>query len=218
MVKLFMVDTDSIILPGVYREVLSTEEQEKANSFAFDWLKKRYLVGRYLLRQQIGAMLNLDPGSLCFEQDLYGKWRLCGIHSLHFNLSYTGTVLLIGLADFPLGIDIERIKDDFAYQDIVAHYFSPREAAFIDSSDDSSDAFFLLWTRKEAILKAIGIGLVDDLHAVPALQSITTNNKGSIQLHTGTWQVNSYSLDGNFRISVACGISGFEVDFSFLGG
>ncbi|MCC5937071.1 MAG: 4'-phosphopantetheinyl transferase superfamily protein [Lunatimonas sp.] len=216
-VKLFMVDTEVVPLPINYLDVVSVEERKKANSYAFDWLVKRHLMGRFFLRQVLGAALNLDPGSLCFERDHHGKLGLCGNQRVNFNLSYSGRVVLIALADFPIGVDIERINPTFAYQDIVGHYFSPEESRYISNARDSADAFFLLWTRKEAVLKAVGIGLVDDLHTVPSIRTSHVRDMGSKRLSSGTWQVNSYTFAGRFRISIACPTACYGVDFSFLG-
>jgi len=216
-IKLFLVDTDAVPVPARYREVLSTEELERANAYAFDWLKKRYLMGRFFLRQVIGTTLDLDPGGLEFERDSYGKLSICGKYVPHINLSYTGAAVLIALADYPVGVDIERINPTFVYQDIIDHYFSPEEADFISTANDPADAFFLLWTRKEAVLKAVGTGLVDDLHAVPSLQNGSICRLGTKLLSSGIWQVNSYYVATDYRISVACPISCFEVDFSVLG-
>lgn len=217
-VKLFMVDTEVVSFPINYLDVVSAEERERARSYAFNWLGKRHLMGRFFLRQVLGATLNSDPSSVCFERDRHGKLSLCDNHRVHVNLSYTGRVVLIALADFPIGVDLELLNPDFAYQDIVGHYFSPEESRYISNARDSADAFFLLWTRKEAVLKAVGIGLVDDLHTVPSIHSCEVCDLGSKRVLSGIWQVNSYTFDGRFRISIACPMARYGVDFSVLGG
>jgi 4'-phosphopantetheinyl transferase len=68
-----------------------------------------------------------------------------------------------------LGVDIERIKHQFGYRDIAAQYFSAPEVAFINGAEMPTEAFFLLWTRKEALLKACGTGIDDNLPQMPAL-------------------------------------------------
>ncbi|MEA2842762.1 MAG: 4-phosphopantetheinyl transferase, partial [Actinomycetota bacterium] len=64
----------------------------------------------------------------------------------------------------PVGIDVERARDDLPWARLAARYFAPEEAASIDTSD----AFFACWTRKEAVVKATGTGLSQPLRDVVA--------------------------------------------------
>ena len=86
-----------------------------------------------------------------------------------FNLSHSSGNLLIAIGNCEMGVDIEQVNVSFNFSDIISNYFSIPEIAFINNAADAHRAFFLLWTRKEALLKAGGWGIDDDLPAIPAL-------------------------------------------------
>jgi 4'-phosphopantetheinyl transferase len=112
----------------------------------------------------LSAKLNRDPLTLSFAAHPYGKPYLPDAN-LHFNLSHTADLALCVLADRPVGIDVEHLRPIPDWRDLAAMLFSPSEQqALADAPDAQRDATFLsLWTRKEALVKATGIGLTDDL-------------------------------------------------------
>ena len=88
-----------------------------------------------------------------------------------FNVSHTDGLYLIALAKgFEVGIDVERgwTADPGELAALVSRHFSPAERAWWESTveADSMSAFLRIWTRKEAVLKASGVGLVNDLRSV----------------------------------------------------
>ena len=85
---------------------------------------------------------------------------------LSFNLSHTGPLALYAAsADRVLGIDVERVRHDMDHLALGEHFFAPAERAALRSVPPRSraDAFFNCWTRKEAFVKAHGMGLSLDL-------------------------------------------------------
>jgi len=82
---------------------------------------------------------------------------------LHFNLSDTEGYLAIVLSwQAPVGIDIEQIREVEEIDSLIANYFSPEEQAYI-KKEDTLIRFWEIWNRKEAVCKALGIGLQNDL-------------------------------------------------------
>ena len=75
---------------------------------------------------------------------------------VQYNLSDSGDRILIAVSRQAVGIDVEYVKPKFYYDTILPLNFTQEEIDFI-SGGDSSNRFFMLWTRKEAILKATGI-------------------------------------------------------------
>jgi len=66
-----------------------------------------------------------------------------------------------------VGIDLEKLKQKTEIRSVIANYFSKEEQSFIYGSEaEISDRFFLLWTRKEALLKRIGTGIINDLNQI----------------------------------------------------
>lgn len=100
------------------------------------------------------------PPEIDFKKD--GKPFLAGFDNVHFNLSHSGTYAVCAFDETPVGIDIERIRPVKA--GITERFFSVQEQQFSDAcSKDKAKAFFAVWTRKEAFLKAVGKGLRMDL-------------------------------------------------------
>ena len=143
------------------RQVLAPDERLKADRFRFDIHRNRYIVGRYALRQILADRVRANPVDLSFECGEYGKPRL---HSrwphVEFNLAHSEGQAVIVTTDRPaVGVDVEvlRVIDDC--RSLARQVFSEPELAELDRADDSSRAFLNGWTRKEAYVKAIGMGL-----------------------------------------------------------
>jgi 4'-phosphopantetheinyl transferase len=144
-------------------QILSQEEQARAARFHFEADRKRCILGRGALRSLLGHCLGSAADQLHFEYNEFGKPRLAPGHQpLDFNLSHSGDWILIALArGRALGVDVERMRQDFASDEIAARFFSANECRVLASVavEKRCAAFFSCWTRKEAYLKARGDGL-----------------------------------------------------------
>ncbi|MDF7810788.1 4'-phosphopantetheinyl transferase superfamily protein [Hymenobacter sp. YC55] len=77
--------------------------------------------------------------------------------------------MLLAIAPDDIGVDVECVRHDFHFQDVVDFSFSPKEKNFIKESADPTKAFYTLWTRKEALVKATAQGINDDFNYIPSL-------------------------------------------------
>lgn len=118
------------------------------------------------LRKILGRYLNADPNEIEIVRDNMGKPHLGGVHAakLQFNLTHTETKLLIAVAEEPVGVDMESLQRNIDYELILRRYFTESERHdFIESvqaqNTDKREVFIKGWTRKEAVLKAVGTGL-----------------------------------------------------------
>jgi 4'-phosphopantetheinyl transferase len=148
--------------------LLSPDELERAGKFRFPHLRNRYVVARGSLRVLLGRYLERDPAALEFNYSSRGKPDLNGqgMEPLHFNLAHSHDLALIAVTRaVPVGVDVERIRPMRDADRIVERFFSAREAeAFRNVPAAEQDAaFFSLWTRKEAWLKATGDGISESL-------------------------------------------------------
>ncbi len=130
--------------------------------------RTRFAVCHAVLRVLLGGYLGASPSALSFERNAYGKPRLLPAvpASLQFNLSHTTGIGLLAVSnDLALGVDVEEIRP--VEHDIAERYFSVREQADLKrlTGSDWLEGFFHCWTRKEAILKAEGVGLSGKLDA-----------------------------------------------------
>ncbi|WP_245876318.1 4'-phosphopantetheinyl transferase family protein [Tychonema bourrellyi] len=147
------------------QESLSTDELKRAERFYFQKDRAHFIAARGILRKILGCYLNKNPNELRFSYNPYGKPSLVTAvseYKLCFNLSHSHGIALIAVEqNREVGIDIERIRKDFPYQQIAESFFSPFENAVLRSLPEHQQlrAFFTCWTRKEAYIKAVGKGL-----------------------------------------------------------
>ncbi|MGZ4957701.1 MAG: 4'-phosphopantetheinyl transferase family protein [Methylomonas sp.] len=142
-------------------DVMSDSEREKAQAFKLPLMRDRYMAARVLIRQTLACYLQTDPASLQFEAGEYGKPCLTS-GSLHFNISHTGDFLLIAVGDFPdIGVDMESIKPRSSMDSLARRCFSDREFDCWRQlrAEQQLRAFYRLWTKKEAFVKAVGRGI-----------------------------------------------------------
>lgn len=143
-------------------ESLSLAERERAARFVFDRDRRRYLVSHIALRRVLAERTSLPPAALIFRANEFGKPELQHAGAPRFNMSRSGETAVVRVDDrHPVGVDIEALRavDDAA--ELIAHHFTPEEQAeWHDASLQQRARCFLLgWTRKEACVKAIGVGL-----------------------------------------------------------
>lgn len=163
-VHVWRAPLDLPVPPGFDR-ILSEAELQRARRFRFERDYWHFIVAHGLLRVILSRYVNIEPSRLCFCSNLYGKPALVassGQAALRFNLSHSDGLALYAIArDREVGIDLERIQTDFAFEQIGEQFLSPREAAELDALPAClrREALYTWWTRKEAFVKARGQGL-----------------------------------------------------------
>jgi 4'-phosphopantetheinyl transferase len=141
-------------------EILDHREQQRMHRFHFAADRERYAMAHANLRRILGAYLNLAPERLCFRNNQFGKPELAGETSLKFNLSHSKSiaVLAVDLAQ-PVGVDVEDVRP--IEEEVADRHFSATELTGLRGLEGEAwlAGFYRCWTRKEAILKAEGVGL-----------------------------------------------------------
>ncbi len=151
--------------------LLNEPEHKRANSYYQQKDRERFIVSRVALRQLLGKCLNHAPQDIVFSIGNNKKpYIQSATQPIHYNVSHSGNQILIAVSDYEVGIDVEHTQADFDYEEIIPTCFSTLEAAHIRSSNDPRHTFYLLWTRKEALLKATAKGVDDDLISIPSLE------------------------------------------------
>jgi 4'-phosphopantetheinyl transferase len=144
---------------------LSNSEVERAVRFATAQLRSRFAFNRGVLRYILSRYTDETPALLRFASGPHGKPFLpCS--TVNFNVSHSGDYLACAVTrDVPVGIDIERIRDIPELFAIARGHFSPRECEQLEALPASylTRGFFECWTRKEAFVKATGLGLSQGL-------------------------------------------------------
>ena len=158
------LDREETIL-GELEATLSLEEKARADRFHFVNDRNRFVVARGLLRELLGRYLHQAPAGLEFSYGQHGKPSLSGENAssgLCFNLSHSSGLVVFAIArERNLGIDVEHVRPESAGEDIAQRYFSAREVNDLRTLPPEArvEGFFHCWTRKEAYLKATGMGL-----------------------------------------------------------
>lgn len=140
---------------------LSAEEKERAARFHFPADRDRFIASHGCLRDVLARYLHCEPDQFSFSTNPHGKPALLN-HKLEFNLSHSGDFALIAIAqEHKVGVDVERIRSGISSHVIAQQYFSKSEFAELQSLplELREAAFFTCWTRKEAYIKAQGLGL-----------------------------------------------------------
>ena len=128
---------------------------------------KSYLMLQDLLRERY----NIE-GDLLFSYNEYGKPELdlraaneagC-TPKPYFSISHCKQAIAVAVADIPVGIDIETLRHPS--ESLIEKTMNEQEQEQIAAADSMDEMFTALWTRKEAVLKYLGTGIVDDLHNV----------------------------------------------------
>lgn len=149
------------------RQLLSKDEETRAARFHFEKDQRHFIVARGILRKLLGRYLGMAPAELRFSYADHGKPHLAPqtaqpLSQLNFNLAHSGGLAVYGFTGLgEIGIDVEQIKPDFTGDDIARRFFSVAEVACLDQLplNERALAFFNCWTRKEAFIKAKGMGL-----------------------------------------------------------
>ena len=151
---------------GHYVSCLSGEELVRAEGFARRQDRTRFLLARAALRTILGSYLGCTPESMCFSLGKHGKPMLAkgGGKGLQFNLSHAGEIALVAVArQARVGIDVELRKNrsNNGIEAIIRRFFTARERTILEGFEENRkrDTFYQFWTRKEAVVKALGASL-----------------------------------------------------------
>jgi 4'-phosphopantetheinyl transferase len=141
--------------------LLSPDERERAARFGIEPLRHTFVIANGALRYLLGRYLDADPVALRFGYGPHGKPVIDGA-GIEFNMTRSSGLIACAFArGCAVGIDIERKRPGVRTEEIASRFFTPKEAAEIKAlpPDERQRAFFRLWTRKEAYIKATGEGL-----------------------------------------------------------
>jgi 4'-phosphopantetheinyl transferase len=168
------------------RGCLAADELARAGRLRAPGAAARFVVARGALRRILGAYLDCPPGDVAFSYSASGKPALAGgtprgARALRFSLSHSGSVAAYALArGRDVGIDIEEIRPGGAEVEIASRYFSPGEADAVAAATgaERDRLFYRCWTRREARLKAEGLGLLSSGPSCPGRASSAAGPAG----------------------------------------
>jgi 4'-phosphopantetheinyl transferase len=148
---------------AVMAATLSPDERERRDRFYFARDANRFVAARGQLRTLLADYLCRDAHTICFEYNQYGKPRLkadADDPPIGFNLTHSDSMASLAVATgYEVGVDIERIRP--MGEDLARWVMNDDEQCRFRSLPPGlqTNTFFRCWTRKEAVLKAAGVGL-----------------------------------------------------------
>jgi 4'-phosphopantetheinyl transferase len=179
-------------------ETLSPDERNRANRFKSDFARHRFISGRGILREILGWLLRTPPRDISFCYGFRGKPSLRGQAKewrLDFNVSHSGALAVYAVSrNSEVGIDVEHIRPVKRARHLVANFFSPDENGRWSTlpTDQKSEYFIKCWTRKEAYLKAMGIGIsglrnLIEVRAAPEREAELLELEGGLRMMPDGW-------------------------------
>lgn len=191
--------------------LLTNTEMVRAARFFFDRDRSAFITTRAALRRLLGAACGAAPESIELATDSFDRPHLAGearrsAPNLDFNVSHSGTCAGIALSSSGrVGIDLEYHGQMHALRDLEATVMGSRERLLLATlgDDDHARAFLGCWTRKEAIVKAIGVGLS---YPVTTIDIPTVPRGGAVEFTSEDgrlWSVGTVDLDPGVTMSLA---------------
>lgn len=206
---LAQLDLPTDVLTQLARS-LSPDEQQRAARFRFERDRDRFTAGRGILRQILSRYLQTAADKLEFSYAAHGKPALkpfANPLNLQFNVSHSQTLLLCAVTvSHRIGVDVEALREVSDLERLTQRFFSAKEHETIQAlpTEQRPLAFFQYWTCKEAILKAIGAGLVElesvelDLR-LPMARVLRLAEEYALS----HWQIHAFPPAANFAAAVA---------------
>jgi 4'-phosphopantetheinyl transferase len=157
--------TNSLATSLPLNEILTNEELAYSEKLRGEGQKSTWLSCRATLRLILGSCLRRKPGEIEFGKGRFGKLHVPE-SNLFFNVSHSKTSFLLGFSFFGrIGVDIESLNDYNDLPQLAEYAFSDDEIQYCQNGD-YPERFVEIWTCKEAFLKAVGVGLVDQLKSI----------------------------------------------------
>ena len=147
--------------PVGFAPFLTADEQDRAGRFRLARVRDQFVAARGRLRALLGHYLRLPPRQVPVLYADGGKPHLPAGYPLHFNVSHTEGLAVFAVGRARVGVDVERRRTIPDADGLVSRFFSRRECEQFQALPpaDRPDAFLRAWTRKEAVLKAVGRGV-----------------------------------------------------------
>lgn len=179
---------------------LPDEERRRAEGMQSDTARLSFLASQSALRALLSAHTGTPPTELAFSRGAHGKPALASPAStIEFNVSHSGDWGVIALARVPVGVDVEQVRPGRATPALEKRFLTEGERDLLGrhAREHGDAAFFVVWCRKEAYLKATGFGLAAPFSRVdsspPRLAEL--DESGAQLAGTAPWAVAEFFVD-----------------------
>lgn len=145
--------------------LLSSEEKERSERFKFYKHRKAFIASHGFMHNVLACYIDANANEIEFTQTEFGKPSIIDIQNkanIQFNLSHSGNMAILAVCkQNAVGIDIEYAERKVDWKGISKRFFTPNEQEQLSklTEEEQREAFFQIWTRKEAHMKVTGQGL-----------------------------------------------------------
>ncbi len=195
---------------GQLKLLLTPEELERQQRFAFAKDRNQYILARALLRTTLSLYEpKIKPEQWRFDFNAWGKPSIVLElqSSIHFNLSHTHNFVALAIRQLePVGIDVECLQRGNDLPSLAKHCFTEKEQSYVTAGDVTAlpRRFFNIWTLKEALIKAHGQGLSLGLkHFDFELKPSGIKLGSDKDLGANYWYFNCWSMNSDHTLAVA---------------
>lgn len=186
-------------------DILSSKEKEKLNKYKLENDRKRFCVGRIMLRTIASKILGIKANKTPIAINKLGKPYIENSNHLFFNISHSGKWVSVAFAPFDIGVDVQQICHDkkIDFENVARHSFHHNEIEYLNktNANNRKQKFYEIWSIKEAVIKTTG----NDFFGCPQNFSIISENKIIPNLITQVNNINYYYefLEKDYILSIA---------------
>jgi 4'-phosphopantetheinyl transferase len=183
---------------------LNEAERQRADRFVAALHRQRFIAAHGALRDILGRYLNCAPEEIQFTYSEHKKPHLSALNALklEFNLSHSDQLAVCALTlHHAIGIDIEKMKISYN-PNIAKRFFNQKEyqALLALPAQEKMAGFYRLWSRKEALIKALGKGLSLPLSSF----SVSVLDKSEkVKLEEKWWSLTSLAIHPEYQSALA---------------
>ncbi|MBU3085455.1 4'-phosphopantetheinyl transferase family protein [Acinetobacter seifertii] len=196
-----MIDRNIEVYTGKLDTFLKQQQKDFPDFRTFNDYKKQQI--QHIKNKLLAQKLSVNPTDLQFAKHEYGKPYLLD-HTLHFNHSHSQQYYALALSERvkDIGIDVEELNRKVRLDSLAQHAFHADEYATWQNLEQDREFWFKVWTTKEAVLKASGLGIRLDLNTLNT--QVHPTNHGGLCSHEliGTFAYQNFIL-GNMILTVA---------------
>lgn len=181
--------------------LLSSDEIKRAYRFHFPHHQQRFIAGRSTLRQILSVYLEMAPEAIAFDYTDHEKPHLAHTPTLQFNLSHSDEIAVYAVTEnYAVGIDIEKTQQNY-HEAVAFRYYNTSEQQLLLNTlqKERNRAFYQLWARKEAVVKAVGKGLAMPLSSF----AVTLSPIENLMFDNLPWTIVELDIHPDYQAALA---------------
>lgn len=187
--------------------LITSAERLRADEMSSVKARESFIASQSALRELLAAYTGTAPLELDFLRGPHGKPMLAGCENpVEFNLSHSGDWGLVAVARVAVGVDVEQVRSRGISPNLKERFLTPgeRELLELKAHEHGHTAFFIIWSRKEAYLKAAGLGLSAPFSRIDssAPQLPDLDERGAPLAGETCWSVRDFFVDERHAAAV----------------